>query len=76
VLRNSAWAPSFEQATIASTKPRWLRHSSATLSPSPIPSSLQAWASAFVRRWTSPKVSEPASSMIETSSGWRMADAV
>jgi hypothetical protein len=25
VLRNSALAPSFEQATTASTKPRWLR---------------------------------------------------
>ncbi|MGY2702945.1 hypothetical protein ACVW2K_002529 [Nocardioides sp. HB32] len=46
-------APSFAVAMLASTKPRWLRHISATLSPSETPSSANARASAFDRRCTS-----------------------
>ena len=53
VLRNIAFAPSFEQATIASTKPRWLRIIRPTLSPSLTPSSERAWAIALERSWTS-----------------------
>ncbi len=37
VFRYSAPAPSFEQATVASMKPRWLRHMIATPSPSEMP---------------------------------------
>ena len=69
VLRNSACAPSFEHATTASTKPRWLRAMIATLSPSLTPSSASAWASAFVRCWISRNVSWPSSSISATSSG-------
>ena len=53
VLRYSAWAPSFEHATVASMKPRWLRIMIATPSPSLTPASESECASAFVRRWTS-----------------------
>ena len=76
VLRYSAWAPSFEHATVASMKPRWLRHMIATPSPSPTPASESACASAFVRRWTCSKVSVPSSSTIAAPSGSRMAEAV
>jgi hypothetical protein len=62
-------APSFEHATVASMKPRWLRHMIATPSPSTMPASLSACASAFVRSWTSRKVSVPSSSTIAVSSG-------
>jgi hypothetical protein len=41
----------------------------ATASPSLMPASPRAWASAFVRRWTSSNVSDPRSSMIEIASG-------
>ena len=67
VLRNSTLAPSFEHATTASTKPRWLRHMTPTLSPASMPSAFRALASAFVRAWTSAKVSVPSSSMIAVS---------
>ena len=76
VLRNRALAPSFEHATTASMKPRWLRHMIATPSPGPMPASRKACASAFVRRWISRKVSVPASSTIPTSSGKRAAETV
>ena len=69
VFRNSACAPSFEQATTDSTNPRWLRAMIATLSPSLTPSSASAWASEFVRCWISRNVSWPSSSMSATSSG-------
>ena len=69
VCSSSAWAPSFEAAVSASTKPRWLRQRIATVSPAAIPSALQAWASAFVRRCSSAKVSSPWSSMIAVASG-------
>ena len=76
VLRYSAWAPSLEQATVASMKPRWLRHMMATPSPSLTPASESEWASALVRRWTSSKVSVPSSSMIAVAPGSRIAAAV
>ena len=69
VLRYSALAPSFEQATVASMKYRWLRHITATPSPSTIPASDSAWASAFVRRWTCSNVSVPNSSTMAASCG-------
>ena len=69
VFMNSAWAPSFEQATTDSTKPRWLRAMIATLSPSLTPSSASACASALVRSWISRNVSCPSSSISPTSSG-------
>ena len=76
VLRYSAWAPSFEHATVASMKPRWLRIMIAIASPSLTPASESEWASAFVRRWTSSKVSVPSSSTIAVPSGSRIAEAV
>ncbi len=69
VFRYTASAPSFDTATVASTKPRWLRHMIPTLSPSTTPSSESEWASAFVRTFTSEKLSVPSSSMIIGSSG-------
>ena len=61
--------PSFDTATVASMKPRWLRHMIPTPSPSLRPASESAWASALVRRCTSSKVSVPSSSTIIVSSG-------
>ena len=52
VFRYSALAPSLEHATVASTKPRWLRHMIATPSCSPMPSR-RASARLLVRRATS-----------------------
>ena len=69
VLRYSACAPSFDSAIVVSMKPRWLRHMIATPSPSRIPSSASAWASALVRSCTSRNVTVPSSSTIATSSG-------
>ena len=42
-----------ETATVDSMKPRWLRHMIPTPSPSTMPASESACASAFVRSWTS-----------------------
>src|SRR3954452_19117107 len=58
---------------VVSTKPRWLRHMTATLEPWPTPASRSACASAFVRRWTSANVSVPRSSTIAVAVGWRIA---
>ncbi len=69
-------APSLEAAIVASTKPRWLRHISATPSPSPTPSSRSAWASELERASISPKVSSPSSSTRPTWSGARTASDV
>ena len=73
VFRYRACAPSFEQETVTSTKPRWLRHMIATPSPSPMPASERACASALVRRCISSKVTVPSSSTIATSWGLRIA---
>jgi hypothetical protein len=75
VLRYRMSAPSLATATVASTNPRWLRHISATPSPSLTPSPERASASALVRRSMSPKVSDPRSSMRPISSGSRAASA-
>src|SRR3954462_2534105 len=76
VLRYSALAPSLEQATVASMKPRWLRQRIPTPSPSPIPRSLHALASALVRWWISRKVSVPSSSTMPILSGRRTLEIV
>ena len=54
-----ALAPSLETASVASMKPRWLRHMIATPSPSPTPPAARPRASAFERRCTSAKVEGP-----------------
>ena len=76
VLRNSTCAPSFEQATSVSTKPRWLRIISPTLSPSLTPASDSACAIALERSWISRKVTVPRSSMTAVLSGMRAAAAL
>ncbi len=76
VFRYKALAPSFEHASVASMKPRWLRHMIATLSPSLMPAARISCASAFVRRCTSSKVNVPRSSTIASRSGKRAAEPV
>ena len=62
-------APVFDAASVASTKPRWLRQRIATDFPGPMPSAFQRRAIAFVRRSSSAKVIVPSSSMTAGSSG-------
>ena len=73
VFRYSAWAPSLAIATVASMKPRWLRHMIATPSPSLMPASAKELESAFVRSSISRQVSVPRSSTTAGSSGWMTA---
>ena len=66
-------APSLATAIEASMKPRWLRHMTATESPSPTPRSDSARASELERRCSSPQVSSPSSSITPTWWGERAA---
>ena len=75
VLSSIASAPSLDSATIASTKPRWLRHITPTPSPSSTPASESAFASRFERSSSSANVSAPRSSTIASASGYSAAAA-
>jgi hypothetical protein len=68
-------APSLPSAAIASTKPRWLRHMTATRSPSATPEAARPAAIALLRVSISAKVAVPLSSMIAGVPGNRAADA-
>ena len=74
VLSSRASAPRRAQAVSASTKPRWLRTSSATVSGGPPGSSRSATARASARSSSARQVSEPRSSMIAVASGIRAAE--
>src|SRR6266545_4184355 len=69
VFRYSPFAPSFDTASVASTKPRWFRHMIATPSPAPTPSAANPRAMALERRCTSAQLSSPISSTSTVRSG-------
>src|SRR5919199_80610 len=75
VLSSIAFAPSLASATMASTKPRWLRHITPTPSPSRTPSSASALARRLERSLSSLKLSVPRSSMTASASGYSAAAA-
>src|SRR4051794_23883057 len=54
---------------VVSTKPRWLRHMTATLEPWPTPASRSACASAFVRRWSPADVGGPRAAATAVAAG-------
>src|SRR5919199_4815780 len=75
VLSSIASAPSLASATMASTKPRWLRHMTPTPSPARTPWSASALASRFERSSISLKLGAPRSSMTASAPGYRAAAA-